>query len=145
MSAALRTAEDYELFLYSLVASFPSVSRSTLVLIRRGATLALVSGELQFRHGIRLVVRERLLFDRQRCAIDAYGYEVWRHTVRLWWYDSQPHSDDASLAATHPHHKHVVPNMKRNCVPAPGLAFDRPNLPFLIREIGTLLSDQEGS
>lgn len=39
------------------------------------------------------------------------------------------------LASTHPHHKHIQPNIKHNRVPAPGLSFDQPNLPFLIQEI----------
>ena len=50
-------------------------------------------------------------------------------------HDPQPHSDDPSLASTFPHHKHVPPNIKRNRIPAPGISFTRPNLPFVIREI----------
>ncbi|MEN8217093.1 MAG: hypothetical protein ABFS56_12140 [Pseudomonadota bacterium] len=48
MNNPLRTPEDYELFLYTLAEQFPSVRSSTLVFIRRGATLARVTGELQF-------------------------------------------------------------------------------------------------
>ncbi len=44
---------------------------------------------------------------------------------------------------THPHHKHIPPDIKHNRVPAPGLSFTQPNLPFLIEEIEReLLSDQ---
>jgi hypothetical protein len=43
-----RTPEDYELFLYTLVEQFPSVNSSTIVFVRRGATLARVAGELYF-------------------------------------------------------------------------------------------------
>jgi len=32
-------------------------------------------------------------------------------------------------------HKHIPPDIKRHRVPAPGIRFDQPNLPFLIREI----------
>jgi hypothetical protein len=39
------------------------------------------------------------------------------------------------LASAHPHHKHVPPDIKRHRIPAPGLSFTRPNLPFLIEEI----------
>lgn len=39
------------------------------------------------------------------------------------------------LASTHPHHKHIPPNIKRQRIPAPGLSFTHPNLPFLIGEI----------
>ncbi|MBU0511504.1 MAG: hypothetical protein KKD28_01225 [Chloroflexi bacterium] len=63
------------------------------------------------------------------------GYEVYRGTEKLYWYDSWSHPDDPALAATNPHHKHVHPNIKRNRVPAPELSFTMPNLPFLIREI----------
>jgi hypothetical protein len=46
VSDALRTPEDYELFLYTLTERFPSVSRSTVTFVRKGATLARVVGEL---------------------------------------------------------------------------------------------------
>lgn len=64
-----------------------------------------------------------------------YGYEVWKGSEKLWWYDSQPHPEDPLLQSTHPHHKHVPPNIKHNRVPAPGMRFDRPNLPFLVGEV----------
>ncbi len=67
--------------------------------------------------------------------IEGYGYEVWRGSEKLYWYDSQPHPADASLASTDPHHKHIPPDIKHHRVPAPGLSFNRPNLPFLIEEI----------
>jgi len=40
-----------------------------------------------------------------------------------------------SMAGTFPHHKHIPPDVKRHRVAAPGVAFDRPNLPGLIEEI----------
>lgn len=64
MTGPFRTAEDYELFLYTLQDQFLSVRRSTIVFIRRGATLARVAGEVFFNHDLRLVVRERLLYIR---------------------------------------------------------------------------------
>jgi hypothetical protein len=45
------------------------------------------------------------------------------------------------LASTHPHHKHLPPDIKHHRVPAPGLSFTEPNLPFLIREIEEMLED----
>jgi hypothetical protein len=36
---------------------------------------------------------------------------------------------------THPHHKHIPPNIKHHRIPAPDVSFTRPNLPFLIEEI----------
>ena len=55
MSNPLRTSEDYELFLYALTDQFLSVRRSTVTLIRRGATLARVTGELYFDGGVRII------------------------------------------------------------------------------------------
>ena len=64
MNNPLRTPEDYALFLYTLMEQFLSVRRSTVTFVRRGATLARVAGELSFDYGIRLMVRERVIFDR---------------------------------------------------------------------------------
>lgn len=71
--------------------------------------------------------------------ITAYGYEVYQEEQRLFWYDDFPHPDDSVLAATHPHHKHVPPDIKHNRVPAPEMSFTQPNLPVLILEIETLI------
>jgi len=138
MSHPFRTPEDYELFLYTLTEQFPSIRGSTVTFIRRGASLARVAGELQFDHEIRLVVRERLLFDRLPVVLDWYGYEVWRREEKLYWYDSQPHPDDPQLQSTHPHHKHIPPDIKHNRIPAPEMSFTQPNLPALIRGIESL-------
>jgi hypothetical protein len=43
--------------------------------------------------------------------------------------------NDPTLASTHPHHKHIPPDIKHHRIPAPGLSFTQPNLPFLIEEI----------
>jgi hypothetical protein len=48
MDNPLRSDTDYELFIYSIVESFPLVERSTLTFVRQGATLARVAGELHF-------------------------------------------------------------------------------------------------
>jgi hypothetical protein len=52
----LRTAEDYELFLYSLADQYPSIQRSTVTFVRRGRTLARVAGEIFFKYGFRIVL-----------------------------------------------------------------------------------------
>ena len=145
MNNPLRTPEDYELFLYTITEQFPSVRRSTVTFSRRGASLGRVSGELHFDHEIRLVVRERVLYDRLPVVIDGYGYEVWRGTEKLCWYDSQPHPNDPALQSTHPHHKHVPPDIKHNRIPAPEMSFTRPNLPILIQEITSLIQKIEQS
>ena len=135
MNNPFRNVQDYELFLYTLTEQFPFVTRSTLVLIHVGVSMAKVSGEAYFQNGIRLVLRERLIFDSLPLVIDAYGYEVWNGEEKLFWYDSQPHPNDPSLQNTHPHHKHIPPDIKHNRSPAPGMSFSRPNLPALIREV----------
>ncbi|MGQ9625932.1 MAG: toxin-antitoxin system TumE family protein [Anaerolineae bacterium] len=104
----------------------------------RGARIATVTGEIGFPGGYRLVVKERLTFDAGPLVLIRYGYEVWRGSEKLYWYDSQPHPNDPALVATAPHHKHVPPDIKHHRLPAPQLSFTQPNLPFLIREIEQL-------
>lgn len=140
MSNPLRTPEEYELFLYTLSEQFPAIRRSTVTFVRLGASLARVAGELHFDHGIRLVVRERILYHRLPVVIDGYGYEIWQDETKLYWYDSQPHPNDPALAATLPHHKHVPPDIRHHRIPAPEMSFTHPNLPVLIREIEQLVS-----
>ena len=142
-----RSLADYESFVYTLENQFPAILRSTLVVARRGATVAVLRGELEFARGLRLSVRERLTFYRSPGCIREYGYEVWHHSQLLYWYDSQPHPGDPLLAATHPHHRHVHPDIKHNRVPAPGLDFANPNLPFLVQEVLALnpVTDASGT
>ncbi len=130
-----QSLREYEEYVYRLPQEYPAISYSTLVLVRRGQRTAVLHGELAFRDGIRLGIRERLSFDVDVLTIEDYGYEFWRNETKIAWYDSQPHPDNILLASTHPHHKHVPPDIKHNRIPAPGLRFDRPNLPFLIEEI----------
>jgi len=143
MSNPLRTPEDYELFLYTLMEQFPLICRSTVTFIRRGSSLARVAGELYFDHDIRLIVRERVLYHRLPVVIDWYGYEAWRGEEKLYWYDSQPHPGDTLLQSTCPHHKHIPPDIKHNRVPASEMSFVQPNLPMLIREIEGLIKGIE--
>jgi Family of unknown function (DUF6516) len=145
MNGPFRTPEDYELFLYTLTEQFPAVQRSTVVFIRHGASLARVAGELYFALGFQLVVRERLLYHRLPLILDWYGYEAWRGEEKLYWYDSQPHPDDPFLQSTHPHHKHIPPDIKHHRVPAPALSFTQPNLSTLIREIEGLIHQIDAS
>ena len=139
MNIALRTLGDYEYFIYSLVEQFPIIKQSTVTVVRSGATLARVAGELLLAGDFRIVVRERLVFDRLPGAIDWYGYEVWRGEEKLYWYDCQPHPHEPALQENHPHHKHIPPEMKHHRVTALNMRFDAPNLPEVIREIEKLL------
>jgi hypothetical protein len=139
MNHPLRTVGDYELFVYSLAEQFPFIKYSTLTVVRKGATLARVDGEVSFDQGYRLVIRERLLFDRLPGVINGYGYEIWRGEEKLCWYDSQPHPDEPSLEQNHPHHKHVPPEIKHHRIPAPQMSSSKPNLLTLLKEIENLL------
>jgi hypothetical protein len=143
MSNPLRTAEDYELFIYTLTDRFSSIHRSTVTFVRLGQTLGRIAGELFFAHGIRIVVRERILYNRLPAVLDWYGYEVWRGEEKLYWYDPQPHPHKPDLQSTHPHHKHLPPDIKHNRVPAPGMSFTTPNLPKVITEVEALIQDIE--
>jgi len=141
MSNPLRTSEDYELFLYVLTDQFPSVRRSTVTLIVHPAGRGDQLSDLYFDGGVRLVVRERLVYHRLPVVIDWYGYEVWRGNEELYWYDSQPHPSDPALQSTDPHHKHIPPDIKHHRIPAPKMSFTQPNLPTLIREIEALINE----
>ncbi len=132
----LHSLPEYENFIYVLTQHSPIIRRSTLVVVRRGAAIAVVNGEVELAGGIRLIVREKLSFAQAPGRLIGYGYEVWRGEEELYWYDSQEHPMDPTLASTDPHHKHLPPDIKRHRAPAPGLSYDRPNLPFLIAEIG---------
>jgi len=119
---------------------FPSVCHSTVTLVRMGVSLARRSGELHFDQEIRFVVRERLLYHRLPAVIDWYGYEARPGAEKLYWYDSLPHPNDPTLQSTHPHHKHIPPDIKHHRIPAPEMSFSRPKLPALIREIETIIA-----
>jgi len=123
----------YERFIYTLQQRFPSIRHSTLVIVRHGATFAELAGIITFANGITLEIWEDLNFARR--VIQGYSYAVNQGGQRLYWYDPQPHPNGPSLASTHPHHKHIPPEIKHHRIPAPGLSFDQPNLPQLIEEI----------
>jgi len=134
-----QSLRDYETFVYTLQHSFPQIVRSTLVVARRGRLFAELSGELILASGHRLVVYERLTWDTGPLKLEGYSYEVWHGSEKLYWYDSQPHPGDPTLASTAPHHKHAPPDIKHHRIPAPDLSFTPPNLTFLIQEIETAL------
>jgi hypothetical protein len=134
----LQSLPEYEQFVYTLQQRYASIRQSSLTVIRRGATLARVAGTIELVGGYRLVVREKLSFAEDAGTIAGYGYEVWQGEQILYWYDSQPHPNEPSLAETLPHHKHIPPDIKQHRIPAPGLSTVEPNLPFLINEIESL-------
>ena len=135
-----QSLSDYEMFLYSLSEYSSIILTSTVVLVRRSAQLAIVSGEIIFAGDYRLILYEVLNTRYGFLRLTSYGYEVWRNEEQLYWYDSQPHPNNPDLASTHPHHKHVPPDIKHNRIPAPGLSFTQPNLSLLIAEIEQIIA-----
>jgi hypothetical protein len=97
-----------------------------------------LTGEIEIGE-YRLVVREKLSFEGELRPITSYGYEVWQGNEKQYWYASQSHPNDPALASTHPHHKHIPPDIKHHRIPAPALSFTQPNLPFLIQEIEEMI------
>ena len=131
----LESLADYSYFLAETM-SRPSVLRSTIRVWSSSPFTGIAEGEATFANGVRLRMREEL--DFADGLITSYGYEVYRGTERLYWYDDFPHPEDPALAVTFPHHKHVPPDIKRNRIPAPNLQFTGPNLISIIEEIESL-------
>src|SRR3989304_9097396 len=125
--------QTYSDHVYSLQTRYPSIQRSTLVLATIGPTVAKLEGQMVFASNIVLDVWELLDFDTGR--ILNYSYEIYSSGEKIAWYDPFEHPHIPELAATHPHHKHIQPDIKRNRDPAPGIRYEKPNLPYLIEEI----------
>jgi len=133
VSPSLASLQEYEQYIYAIPSLYPQVDESTLVFVRIGRYLAKISGEILFKKNIRLKVLQ--IVDFGRPEILRYSYTVFQEQEKLYWYDPQPHPHIPALASTHPHHKHIPPDLKHNRLPAPGLSFTEPNLPLLIQEI----------
>ncbi|HEY4691434.1 MAG TPA: DUF6516 family protein [Anaerolineae bacterium] len=133
MTSVPFTSGEYEQLVYSLPSDFPAIRYSTLTLIRLEPPTAIVRGEVYFEHD--LFLRALQVLDFEEGVIQRYSYEVYRGEEKLYWYDSWPHPHIPELASTAPHHKHIPPDIKHNRIPAPELSFERPNLPFIIKEI----------
>ena len=97
---------------------------------------------MHLNDAIRIVVRERILYHRVPVVIEWYGYEIWKGEEKLYWYDSQPHPNDPILQSSHPHHKHIPPDIKHNRIPALEMSFNRPNLPVLIQEAEKIITQK---
>lgn len=133
------TFEEYEKLVFTLPEQYASIRYSTLIFQRLEPFSAIVRGEVFFERDIHMRVLQVLDFDEADNFIQRYSYEVYRDEEKLYWYDPFPHPHIPELAGTHPHHKHVHPDLKHHRIPAPLMSFSRPNLPFLIQEIETTL------
>ncbi len=134
----LQSINDYSRFVAECL-NRATVVKSTVTVWSESRYTGVAEGEVLFAQGFRLRMREELDFADQ--LITAYGYEVQRGAERLYWYDDFPHPNDPTLAATHPHHKHIPPDLKHNRIPAPGLSFTQPNLPLIVAEIEAQMND----
>jgi len=125
--------QTYSEFIYSLPERYTSIQHSTLVLATIGPTLAKLEGQITFKGDVVLDVWELVDFETGR--IRNYSYEIYQAGEKTAWYDPFDHSHIPELAGTHPHHKHIPPDIKHHRVPAPGISFEQLNLPTLIEEI----------
>lgn len=130
---AIPNFQQYSELIYSLQVRHPTIQQSTLVLVTTGRTLAKLEGQVIFLNEIVLDVWE--FIDLETGRIRNYSYEIYQAGEKVAWYDPFEHPHIPELASTHPHHKHVQPNIKHNRIPALGISFEQPNLPFLIAEI----------
>jgi len=126
-------SDEYSHYLYSLRDIYPEIIAAQIGFFSIGRDNFITSGLIEFTSDIKLVFRESIDFSVHK--IIKYVYEICRDNQLICFYDPQPHPNDLILASTFPHHKHVLPNIKRNRQPATGITFDKPNLPFLIMEI----------
>jgi hypothetical protein len=138
-----QSLREYEEYVYTLKQQFPSIQRSTLVIIRRGKRTAVLQGEIAFTNGYRISLKERLSCDSGPLLIEDYGYELWHNNEKIAWYDAQPHTNDPALASTHPHHKHIPPDIKHHRIPAPNMSFIQPNLAVFIQEVEKLIEAEK--
>ena len=132
-----QTLESYEQLIYSIAELSEHIRHSDLIIIPVGKNLCIIKGNVHFEKSIRLEVREALDFALDEW-ITGYSYKVYRDDECIYWYDSQGHPNEPGLQSTHPHHKHIPPDIKHNRIPAPELSFKEPNLTFLIQEIEDL-------
>jgi len=136
----LSSLADYSRFVSELV-NHPQVQHSTVVIWSESLYTGIAEGEVFFRNGLRLRMREDI--DFESFLITSYGYEIYRGDERLYWYDDFPHPQDSNLASTFPHHKHVSPDIRHHRIPALGLSFNQPNLPNIIGEIFAITIEVE--
>lgn len=118
----------------------PEVQHSTVAVWSDSPYTGTAEGEVLFRNGVPLRMREEL--DFAAGMITSYGYEIYRGQERLYWYDDFPHPHDPSLASTFPHHKHIPPDIKRHRIPAPNISYTQTNLPTIVNEILEIVADE---
>ena len=130
---SLDTYGEYTRLIFLLLADRATVASHTLAVFTVNRTVGITRGEIVFHSGYVLQVFEQIDFVTHQ--IVKYSYELTFQGETLWWYDSMPHPAVPELQSTHPHHRHVPPDIKRHRIPAPEMSFTHPNLPLLIEKI----------
>ncbi len=105
----LKSLSNYSRFIAELL-NRPTVEHSTLSVWSDSPYTGIAEGDIFLINRYRLRIREEL--DFAEGIIVSYGYEVYQGGERLYWYDDFPHPKDSNLASTHPHHKHIPPDIK---------------------------------
>ena len=143
MPTALDSYTEYSRLIFSLLTDRDTVERHTLAVYTTSRTIGITRGQIVFRSGHVLRVFEQIDFVAYRVL--QYFYELSYQGEPLWWYDPMPHPDVPDLQSTHPHHKHIPPDIKHHRIPATGLSFTEPNLPQLITEAETFITTATGN
>jgi len=143
MPATLDSYTEYSRLVFSLLTDRATVERHTLAVYTTSRTIGITRGQIVFHSGHVLRVFEQIDFVTHR--ILKYFYELSYQGESLWWYDSMPHPDVPDLRSTHPHHKHIAPDIKHHRIAATGLSFTEPNLPKLITETETFIITASGN
>ncbi len=133
MLSGLNTYAEYSRLIFHLLADRATVESHTIAVYTVSRTLGITRGKVVFRSGHELSVFEQIDFIAHR--IVRYFYQLTYEGEPLWWYDPMPHPHISELQSTHPHHKHIPPDIKRHRVPAPELSFTEPNLLCLIEQV----------
>jgi len=129
----LKDYKAYALFIYMLKDKYPEIQFAKIHFFTTSSNKSTAFGIFYFQNQMELHFREVVNFVKGK--ILDYSYEVRQYNQAIYYYDPQPHPE---VAATFPHHKHVNPNIKNNRQPAPGISFDKPNLPFRSKRLAKI-------
>jgi hypothetical protein len=91
----LHSLAFYSQFVAAMFAR-PTVERSTVSVWSASPYSGVAEGEVVFRNGFRLRIREEIDFDAAR--LTSYGYEVYQGQEKLYWYDDFPHPHDPYIS-----------------------------------------------
>lgn len=131
---------EYVQLVFHLLSNRAAVASHTVAVYTVNCTVGITRGEVVFPSGHILRVFEQIDFVAHR--IVKYSYELALGDDALWWCDSMPHPQVPELQSSHPHHKHIPPEIKHHRIPAPEMSFERPNLPGLLTQVEQIISSE---